>query len=111
MNKKTMVEKFKELAQEGIFEIPLAKPLASGEKEFSVLNLDLGSLTAQDMIECEEQWAMQYGRTAQAASYSAAFHLIIAARALKIPVEDLIGGITLKESVMISNCVVGFLVA
>ena len=104
---KTIIEE----AQKGKAELPLTKPLKSGDKEYTVLNVDLSNLTAKDMLECEAQWAMQFGRVCQVPSHSAAFQLIIAARALNIPVDDLINQLSIKESTGLCNIVVSFLVS
>lgn len=111
MSRKNYTDKILEAARKGEFELPLSKPLISGTKTFETLNLDLNKLTAQDTVECEEQWAAQYGRTAQSASYSATYRMIVASRALEIPVEDLIRGLTLKDGMAVSNCVISFLIA
>ena len=97
--------------RKGKVELPLAKPLKSGDKEYSVLNIDLTTLTAKDMLECENQWVVQYGRSCHAPSQSAAYQLIVAAKALNIPVDDLINQLTMKESVALCNIVVNFLVS
>lgn len=107
--KKKQLEEMVAFIRKGVFDIELSKPLKSGEKTFDKLHLDLTQLTAQDMLECEEQWVAQFGRTSTVASHSAAFHLIVASRALGIPVEDLIAGLTMRESVGVSNTVVSFL--
>lgn len=100
-----------EEAQKGKFSLPLSKPLQSGGKTYPELKLDLSALTAKDMLECEAQWVAQYGRTSHSPSHSAAFQLIVAAKALEIPVEDLIGSLTMKESVALCNIVVSFLIS
>ncbi|MGL5513410.1 MAG: hypothetical protein ACRDBM_09310 [Sporomusa sp.] len=99
-----------EEARKGVFTLPLSKPLKSGEKEYTDLNIDLSALTAQDMLNCEAQWTAQYGRSSQIPSHSAAFQLIVAARALNIPVEDLVNHLTMKESIALCNIVVSFLI-
>lgn len=106
-----IMEQMREEARQGIFKLPLVKPIRSGTKEIQVLDFDLSKLTGEDMIECETQWAMQYGRTAQVAAQTASFQLIVAARAAGVPVQDLIKGLTLKESIAVCNCVVSFLIS
>lgn len=108
---KSFIKKILEEAQQGKAILPLSKPIKSGDKEYSALDLDLSTLTTQDMLECEAQWVMQYGRSAQAPSHSAAFQLIVASRALKIPVDDLIRQLTFKESIALCNVVISFLVS
>lgn len=103
-------EAFEE-ARTGKFKLPLKKPLKSGDKTFEALEFDLSEMTGQDMIDCEKQWAVQYGRTSQVASQSASFQMIVVSRAIGIPVEDLIAGITIKESIATCNCVVSFLIS
>ena len=110
MSKSYLVTVLEE-AQKGMATLPLTKTLKSGEKEYKELNVDLSKLTAKDMLECEAQWVMQYGRSCHSPSQSAAFQLIVAARALNIPVDDLISQLTMKESVALCNIVVSFLVS
>lgn len=109
--RKNYMEEAMDFARKGFFEIELSKPLRSGAKTFKKLEFDLSKLTAQDMMDCEEQWARQFGRTVQSAPNTVAFRMIVAARALKIPVDDLIRGLTMKESIAVSNCVVSFLMS
>lgn len=100
-----------EEARIGKFTLPLKKPLKSGGKTFEKLEFDLSEMSGQDMLDCEAQWAKQYGRTAQVAAQTASFQMILVSRAIGIPVEDLIEGTTIKESVAICNCVVSFLIS
>lgn len=106
-----VIKEVLEEARTGVFKIPLKKAIMSGNKEIKTLEIDLSKLTGQDMIECEQQWAQQYGRTSQSASQTASFQMIVASRTIGIPVQDLIAGTTLKESIAICNCVVSFLIS
>lgn len=87
--------------------IKLDKPISANGREITLLNLELESLTGNDLLTAEDEMKRK-GLTVAAWEYSREFLCTVAARALKLPSESL-KELSAKTFTQIINEVLSFL--
>jgi len=68
--------------------IELNKPITHQGETLNEVNLDLESLTAEDLIQAETEHAMTSGGVTGVAELSKTYLLHVASRAMKLPWDD-----------------------
>lgn len=87
--------------------ITLTKALQYRDEELQELDLELDTLTGNDLIDVEEELKRK-GVTVNAWEYSRTYLIAVAARALHIPAEAL-KGLNVKDFTAVVNEVLSFL--
>lgn len=85
----------------------LSKPVVYDDKEFTEINLDLDSLTGEDLVNIETEMTAS-GLMVALPEASKSYQMYVAARAAKVPVE-LIKKLSIKDASAITIKVQSFL--
>lgn len=91
-----------------IFE--LSKPITHKDKELKTLELNLESLTGQQLLEVEQEFSITRPNFMGIMETSKEYLILVAAKAAKIPSSTLIN-LPAKDFTKLSMAVMGFLLA